>query len=300
MKTNKLIGMLLGVVFLIGLSACSAGQPAAVLPAPSRTPARTATSTPSPTILPSSTPTAFPAVPSTLIPTLAAIAPGTQNIKYQLAARLDYPEKTLYVEQSLTVPHPGETGLEELVLVVPPNAWQRVFFIEEVTYGDGQPVEGYQLQGVRLTFPLRETWQPDETLQLRISYRLDLPIQNAREGYGPSPFGYSQLQTNLVDWYPMVPPYDQEQGWIVHRPWLFGEYLVYPAADFEVNLLVTGREDVVVAASAREELASNVRVYRLQDARNTSRWSKWWVRLKSMVIYFPAIGQRVKRPFRPR
>ena len=270
MKTKKLLGMLLGVIFLIWLSACSAGQPTAALPAPD--PTRTAALTPSSTPFPTSHPTRkaaeFPAVSPTLVPTPAGIDPGNQNIKYQLTAHLDYPGRKLFVEQGLVIPHPGETGLDELILVVPPNAWQRVFFVEEITYGDGQPVEGYQLQGVRLTLPLRETWQPGRALKLRISYRLDLPIQNAREGYGPSPFGYSQLQTNLVDWYPMVPPYDQEQGWIVHQPWIFGEYLVYPAADFEVSLLVTGRQDVMVAASAREELAANVRLYRLQDARN--------------------------------
>jgi len=194
--------------------------------------------------------------------------PSTERIKYDFSVQVDFPRHQVAVEETITIPHPGQVILEEIVLVVPPRDWQGVFTLEDVSDGEGQPLRGYELERVKLRVPLEEPWLPGETQTLQLAYRLDLPIQNAREGYGPSPFGYTSLQTNLVDWYPMVPPYQEGLGWVVHEPWIFGEYLVYPAADYDVSLLVTGGGEVVVAASAPDTLEANLRRYHLDEARN--------------------------------
>jgi aminopeptidase N len=65
----------------------------------------------------------------------------------------------------------------------------------------------------------------------------------------------------------MVPPYQEDQGWTIHDPWIFGEYLVYPAADFEINL-ETDAEDLVVAASAAPLDGEVGSQYALESARN--------------------------------
>jgi len=66
----------------------------------------------------------------------------------------------------------------------------------------------------------------------------------------------------------MVPPYQEETGWLVHEPWIFGEYLVYPAADFDVTLEIITGQELVVAASSVAIQEQNKRYYLLEDGRN--------------------------------
>jgi hypothetical protein len=191
-----------------------------------------------------------------------------QSIQYHISAQLDYYRQQVTVEESITLLHPAQKPLVEIVLVVPPNAWLNTFFLQGIAL-QGVPIqEKVILEGVRLTIPLDQTWQPGQTQELSIQYTLNLPVQNAREGYGPSPFGYTSRQTNLVDWYPMIPPYQEEKGWVIHDPWIFGEYLVYPAADFQVSLEIINGPDLVVAASAEAERKGSQRTYSLNQGRN--------------------------------
>ncbi len=246
-----------------GLSACGPGDPA---PESART-IQAETITPTEPQVTKTLPVITPSAPSP-DPTPTPLADQFPRTHYQIDAALDYYQHKVSVEMEIQIPHPGLETLDEIVLVVPPHAWPGAFSLEELRDGEGNPIPDYRLEGVRLEIPLTEDWLPGEMRQLQLRYLLTLPIQNAREGYGPSPFGYTELQTNLVDWYPMVPPYDPAQGWVVHDPWIFGEYLVYPAADFQVSLAVTNGPEVVVAASAQEEVDANLRSYRLEKGRN--------------------------------
>ncbi len=186
---------------------------------------------------------------------------------YKISANLDYPNHQLIVEERILVSNPAGKFLDEIDLVVPPNNWPGVFSIQDITAGD-LPLEGYSLTGVTLSLDLGDSgWQPDELLELQIRYTLNLPPQNSLRGYGPSPFGYTSLQTNLVDWYPMVPPYQEDEGWLIHKPWIFGEYLVYPAADFEISLNL-GTPGLIVAASSASLTEGDPLQYTLSEARN--------------------------------
>lgn len=191
-----------------------------------------------------------------------------ENIQYHIFADLDYNNHQVYVEEKVLIPHPAQVPLMEILLVVPPNAWLNVFTIQSINWQGDIPVENYSLDGVRLTIPLEQPWLPGEVKELSIQYSLALPIQNARGGYGPSPFGYTARQTNLVDWYPMVPPYQEETGWLVHDPWIYGEYLVYPAVDFQVSMEISNAPEVVIAASSLAEYEADVHRYSLENARN--------------------------------
>jgi hypothetical protein len=187
--------------------------------------------------------------------------------QYSLAAVFDYPNQRVVVEEKILIPHPVNYLLNNIDLVVPPNSWPGVFSIQEISAGD-LPVDGYDTSGVILRIDFGSPgWQPGENLDLQIQFTLDLPEQNAREGFGPSPFGYTTLQTNLVDWYPMVAPYQEDLGWVIHEPWLFGEYLVYPAADFEISLEL-GTPGLIAAASSAPLNEGTPLLYSLEAARN--------------------------------
>jgi hypothetical protein len=85
------------------------------------------------------------------------------------------------------------------------------------------------------------------------------------------PFGYTARQTNLVDWYPFVPPYVSGQGWLAHDQGYFGEHLAYDPADFQVEVRITDdRQDLTIAASAPVEEGS---IYRYRLRRRQFVWS---------------------------
>jgi len=191
-----------------------------------------------------------------------------ENIQYQIFAELDYYNHQVFVEEKILLHHPAQIPLMEILLVVPPNDWLNVFTIQSINWKEGIPVEGHSLDGVRLTIPLEQPWLPGEIKELSIQYKLVLPIQNDSVEYRSSPFGYTGKQTNLVDWYPMVPPYRDDKGWVVHDPWIFGEYLVYPAANFQVSLELFNSPDLVVAASSIAVQDENKQLYTLEQGRN--------------------------------
>ncbi len=246
--------------FILIFSGCSQGVPAVVNTgaAPAAT-AHLPSQTPQEVTQPSSTSTQEQPPQPTTVP--------LERIQYTIAAVLDYPTQSLVVEERIRVPHPTDSFLNEIDLAIPPNSWPGVFSIQGVSAGEF-PIESYTSDGVILNIRFGSPgWQPGEILDLQILFTLDLPQQNAREGYGPSPFGYTVLQTNLVDWYAMVPPYQEELGWIIHDPWLFGEYLVYPAADFDVSLELGGPGLIAAASSIPVEEGAALH-YSLEAARN--------------------------------
>lgn len=194
---------------------------------------------------------------------------------YQLSAELDYATLQLSVEEKISIPNPTSQELTTLSLVVPPNFRWNVFQLLEISWAGDQPVDNYSLQGIRLDIPVEKAWFPGERRELYLKYRISLPVINSLEGYGPNPFGYSTdvnqqvKQVNVVDWYPFLPPFQEESGWVIHQPTVYGEYLVYPTADFDVSLkVVNASRDLVVAASARDQAGRDGYRYHLEGGRN--------------------------------
>ncbi len=54
------------------------------------------------------------------------------------------------------------------------------------------------------------------------------------------------MQTNLVDWFPIIPPFDAADGWQVNERvvdasnTIVGEYIIAESADFNLRLRLTG------------------------------------------------------------
>ena len=168
--------------------------------------------------------------------------------------RLDYTTSIGSVTQTITYPNwTGET-LNDLVLAVEPNFWQGGFTIKSLLV-DNQPVSNYTLDGQKLTVPLPQPLPPSGTLTLAMEYGLVLPKMQAYSNpdeVRPQIYGYSDRQTNLVDWYPFIVPYQPGEGWILHNPWYYGEHLVYDTADFDVTVTFTDGSSPQVASSGAE------------------------------------------------
>lgn len=280
-QTLRPLFVLLALAWLAG---CSAPQPTpeAGLTPPSTTPpvveavdpagAPTAESPPSPGLaitpsvsLPEDGP--FPTADGAL-QTLEPVSPP-QRARYALEAVFNYDRHHLSVTQTITYTNNSSDPLSHLPLMVEPAVYPNTFSLSSLQWGDGAEVQGASLERNRLTVPLPAPLSPGETVALRLQYELQLPPSIEAEDVRPMPFGYTARQTNLVDWYPYIPPYISGQGWLHYNPWYYGEHQVYELADFEVSLrLDGGRTDLKIAASAFDHPDGDWHRYQLEAARN--------------------------------
>lgn len=204
------------------------------------TPAASQPSPPEPTL----TEAVFAATP-TIAPQPAAADPP----RYVLDAELDYSRHFLRVQQTIALLNPADQPLTELLLVVEPNRYPGTFTLNSLSVA-GQDLkdkaEWVEINQLRL--PLPAVWQPTEELELRLEYELNLPSPQPNPTTRPVPFGWTSLQTNLVDWYPFIPPYRADRGWLAHPPGYFGEHLVSEVADYAVTIRI--RDAVTVRTTA--------------------------------------------------
>jgi hypothetical protein len=199
----------------------------------------------------------LPSVPSTAIPVSPAADPRAETPgpsstpereKYTLDVVVEYDRHLVTVEETIVYPnHSGET-LNALTMAIAANLWPNCFSIQDIQV-DGSRAAGYLLNAHRLDIPLQAALPPGSVSTIRLRYTLSLPYLDQVNSLRARIFGYSDLQMNLVNWYPFVVPF-RDGGWLIREPWSHGEYLVYPMADFEVNLVFKNPgSGLVVAAS---------------------------------------------------
>ncbi len=212
--------------------------------------------TPLPTDLPVNTPTSLP--PDTPIP-----QPSVERPQYAISALLDYAGHGLVVSEVVLYPNRTTYPLSNIVLGVNSNLWTGVFGLQTLAVND-QPTVNYSLSGQWLTVYLTEPLQPGQSIKIGIGYQLSLPYSSAKF----ENFGYTARQTNLIDWYPFVPP-NIGGEWVLPAPYAYGENLVYDKADFRISLMFADPANApVVAASAPASYENGALMYTLPNARN--------------------------------
>ncbi len=208
----------------------------------------TETALPSAT-LPPPTETALPTDTSTPPP-----QPALARSQYAIDLQFNFTTKIATVDQTITYPNwTGET-LNNLVLAVEPNLWNGGFTINALAI-DNQLITTYTLDGQKLDVTLPQPLLAGGTLTLTMNYGLVLPPMSAysnAEDVRPQIYGYTEKQTNLVDWYPFIVPYKTGDGWLLYNPWYYGEHLVYDLADFDVLIKFTDGAVPQIAASGAE------------------------------------------------
>ncbi len=224
--------------------------------------------TPTSSLPGSQTPTIqFTIEPSaTPVPTLEP-ADG-YNLRYKFGLTIDYEAKKVEVDQSTSLSGLPD-GIVTIVMVVEPNRFPGGFSLGSMQVND-IPLETYSLTGNQLQFDLPETVRSQQVITIHLLYSLQLPaIPPPSELYKPQPYGFTERQLNLVDWFPFIPPLDEQNQWVVHPPHVFGETLVYPLADFEVELVLNGNHaPLIVAASSTGSRSENRYSYEQLQARN--------------------------------
>ena len=231
----------------------------------------TATPIPSETPVPTDTlqPTPTETTPPTDVPTMTPSPAPTSSVaavdrpQYAISLMLDYAGHTATVSEAVIYPNRSADGLASIVLAVNPNLWSGVFTLQTLSIND-QLTTNYTLAGQWLTVNLDTPLSPGQAVKIGLGYQLTLPYSSAKF----ENFGYTGRQTNLIDWYPFVPPYKAGQ-WVLPDPYAYGENLVYEKADFRISLTFADPGNApVVAASAPATLENGTLFYQLNNARN--------------------------------
>ncbi|MDP3450674.1 MAG: hypothetical protein Q8R87_08845, partial [Anaerolineaceae bacterium] len=174
----------------------------------------------------------------------ATVEPLSSNrTAYQFEVDLDYNKHRLDVQQTILYQNQTGQALAEIKLVVPPNVKPRVFALEYLNLTGDVNMTDFALDGNTLTIHLDQPLSESGSVSIAIVYTLTPRLQGGI-------LGYTARQLNLSDWYPFIPPFDPDSGWIIHQPAEVGEYLVYDAADFDLTLNLVNATGLTVAASA--------------------------------------------------
>lgn len=186
--------------------------------------------------------------------------PRTQ---YLLDVDLDYDAKTLFVKQNINYTNITGRMVKELPIQIPPDERDGIFFLGRIQVRSPDHTAEAEIIDGRIDLLIDPPLNPGQDITIDIEYQLRLPM-------GWVPLGYTHRQALLADWYPQIPPYLDEAGWIINPPGLVGEHLAYSLNDFEVNLcLAPSRDKLVVAASAPLiETQDHCFHYQVENRRN--------------------------------
>jgi hypothetical protein len=169
-----------------------------------------------------------------------------------------------------TILYPNHTGnqLNNLVIAIVPNLWNGSFTLGSLSI-DGTPTTTYSIDSQKMDVALSSFLKPEGTVTINVQYTLSLPFAEQEDPNISRPriYGYTKRQLNLTNWYPFVVPYINGE-WVLHKPWFYGEHLVYDAADYEVNLKFANPATApVVAASGFAEKQADFTRYTITSAR---------------------------------
>jgi hypothetical protein len=215
---------------------------------------------------------------------------------YTLFAELDYDTHTVNVDEQIFYINSSESILDTLLLLIEPNIYPNGFSLESLSWGNGDPIVNYSLSERELLIPLPENLPPGDKIEFDLSFQLILPNQNA-------PYGYTERQTNLGDWYPYVPPYLPKEGWLVRDDAFFGEHLAYDMAEFVVEISLVNDfaadgGELVLAASSIPEIDGDIYHFHHTPARNFA-WTVSPLYLEQETIVDEILVKSYSFPYHP-
>ena len=207
--------------------------------------------------------TQHPKISASPVPTTPTIP---AHEAYSLNTVIDYDRHHITVDETITFPNHTGQPLNSLTLAIAANLWPNCFNLTQITV-DNIPTTDATLNAHRLDIPLPTPLAPDSVSTITLSYSLSLPYMDQANSLRARIFGYSDIQMNLVNWYPYIVPF-KDGEWMIREPWSHGEYLIYPVTDFEVNLTFTNPENAPsVATSGFAESNGEATRYTLTEGR---------------------------------
>jgi hypothetical protein len=230
---HKTILLLLCSVIFIG--ACAPATEVEIAPSATATLEATATPTEAPTATPLPTPTPTP------------LPLDGQQTQYFIDATINYYNRFISATSRVIYTNKTQEPLNEIVFIIYPTIYQTAFYVRSVAFGDGRSITNFYWESHRMVIPLDEPLSPREQIEIVHEYELYMPDSGGV-------FGQSGRHLLLSYWYPTIPPYDEEEGWLAYEISLVngefvGEYQTFESADFYVNVQFTDRaENMIIAA----------------------------------------------------
>lgn len=243
-----MFGMRLFLLLLLALTACKYGDAAPLLQLPTATTVRVEPSTLVPTVArrAQAAPVISPAAQTGTTGGCEATA-GQATVVHTVNANLNYDLRALIVDQRVRLINRSNDALAEIVLNVEPNQWPDMFTLDRVWVGPNAAPAAYDLTGRRLSVMLPAPLEPGCALEVRVSYRLDVPRIGdgirAYRGY----LAHSPRQLNLGNWLLTVAPRIDGQ-WVTREAVLIGEQTIAEIADWDVTFNVSAAPETLIIA----------------------------------------------------
>ena len=180
---------------------------------------------------------------------------------YNFDVLFDYTNHNLQVHEEISYANNSQKDIEELELVVEARRLGATFLPVELQIA-GSPVKiEPDFSGTIWHIPLQNPLTPNENLEIELDYQLVLSA-------GAGTLNWTDRQTNFIDWYPYIPPYAEDQGWLTHEAAVVGEHEVFESANFRVQIeVINAPASFEIAASAPATNESSSYVYQLNNAR---------------------------------
>jgi hypothetical protein len=206
------------------------------------------TATPSETIPTAAiaSPTPLPMATPSLTPTPLPLE--GQQTEYHIDATINYYNRFISAVSRSVYTNKTNTPISEMVFIVYPTIFEAIF-IRSVRINNGTPVDIFRWESHRMVLPLESPLLPGEQITITHEFELYMP---ERDGV----FGQTGRQLLLSYWYPTIPPFTDDHGWLAYELSLVnsqfvGEYQTFESADFYVNIQFTDRqENLEIAAGA--------------------------------------------------
>lgn len=229
------------------------------------------------TVSPTPTTEAFPSATRTVEPTTTPSPTPTplplngQETRYTIDATVDYYNRFITVTSRSLYTNRSSGPINEMVFVVYPILYQNqnVMNMKSVSLGDGTTIANYTWDKYRMIVPLASPLLPGQQIEFVHEFEYNMWALGNSVGI----FSQNDQQLNLSYWFPMVPPYSENNGWIVNNinfvnNTFIGESLVFEPADFTVTIqFADHREYLQIATPAILQEQNGILTYHLNLAR---------------------------------
>ncbi len=225
--------------------------------------------TPEPTSAPAGLPPYDPARPRLELIN-SPLVPGSLP-EVALEVELFYAEHWMRVEQVVVARNTSADAWGEVVFNVPVAHKPGVFALDAVRASVG----GGELAAVDaspddtvLRVPLPRRAAQGETVRVELDFRILFEDVSAGSVFPEGLTGYTGSVTRAGEWYPVLAPYHDGEGWQAVRWHPAGDPIVYPAANYV--MAVDAPAGVTVAGSGEQGLRGGAWRFRVEAGRGVA------------------------------
>jgi hypothetical protein len=178
---------------------------------------------------------------------------------------LDYAHHTALVTQTVEVTNNSRDAWGRVVLQVASARRTGEFMLSRLTVAG--TAAAYAVNRVSYTYAitLSQQLEPCDGTSLTLTYRLQVPATSADGSFPEGNLGYGKRVIQFGNWYPVLVPYREGQGWHTW-PWVdIGDPWVSEVADYDLE--VRAPTPIVVAGSGPVSGSAGAWHFRMNRAR---------------------------------